>query len=229
MKDSIARLIALCAVTAILVPVLGCQKSESVPPKTDAGRQTASGGGAKDADRKTEPTSLSTSETPGAKKAPEKKKAADPARDPASASKPAALPKADIDTNQGKYFDGVPVEIAANGKPTTMLYYPPRMINVIFTQGGKQKVRLLLGTVTVSGDSGNKLEVHISAMPINPSSGQMKKIAVIYSDKAEKGQSWSATALGLNIKLEALDFGESSDPVFPGTGMSWMKLRITAK
>lgn len=228
MKDHIARLIALCAATAILVPMQGCQKSASGPPKIDAERQTAAAGGAKDADKKTDPTSLSTSETPGAKKAGEKK-AAEPAGDPAFASRPAALPKADIDTNQGKYFDGVPVEIAADGKPTTVLYYPPRMTSVIFTQGGKQKVRLLLGTVTVSGDSGNKLEVHISAFPLNSSSGQMTKIAVIYSDKAEKGQSWSATALGMSIKLEALDFGESDDPVFPGTGMSWMKLRITAR
>ncbi len=100
---------------------------------------------------------------------------------------------------------------------------------VSLTEGGRQKANLTFGTVTSAGAKGNALEVHVLARPDKPSDSKFERVALIYSDKTTKGQSWTASAAGMSFDVQVLDYGEWPSSPFPGTGMGWMKLRLTVK
>lgn len=228
----------LCAMTAAMLLMQGCRKTTSAPPQTVSERQTASTNKTASAEsEKTKPRSVSTGTDDVAR--PKKTTAGKPtapklSEDQAFAPKPTPLPKADIDSHDPKYAevrDGKmqSAKIEADGKPVTVLYLPPYMFTIALTKNGQEKVYLTFGTVTASGEAGNRMEIHILARHIKPADSKFEKVALIYSDKTKPGQKWTATAAGMDLRIEALDFGESNESPFPGTGMGWLKLKITAK
>lgn len=231
----------LIAVTAVLLMTQACRKAASVPPKTDVSKQVVTGNEAKPPDKeqakvdspKPKPASTDTAATVAPKK-PVPKPAPKTTTEPKVTAQPkaAALPKVDIDAHDAKFADGRPPKLEANGKPVTLLYYPPHMFSVVLTRNGQEAGSLMLGTITGGGGEGPSLaEIRIAARrnTSDPQLGKFQDVAVIYPGTTKKGQTWNVTAGGMDFKVEALDFGEWSDSMFPGSGMGWIELRISAK
>lgn len=218
----------LCAVTAVLLMTHACRKAASVPPTTDASKQVASSESpreeqAKSDSEKPKPSATDTATTVATKK---------PAPKVRTQPKATALPKVDIDAHDAKFAEGRSPKVEANGKPVTLLYFPPHMFSLVLTRGGQEKASLLLGTITGGGEEGPNLsEIRLAARrnTSDPELGKFQEVAVIYPGATKKGQTWKATAGGMDFKVEALDFGEWSDSMFPGSGMGWIELKITAK
>gem|GEM_PF-6177607 len=216
----------LCGMIAVLMSLQGCRKAETLPPKADSNKQAAV----------TEDVKTETSkpgDKPSNTSAPEATKQAPPWRNPSpnpeAQTTSNAPPSADIDCRDAKYAGGERPKIEANGKPVTFLYYPPQMFTAIITRSGQDKASLTFGTFSVTGGEEDRLELHILARALKPDDGKFEKVAMIESNKVKKGQSWTASAVGMSFKVEALEFGEWADSPFPGSGMGWIKLRISAR
>ena len=221
----------LIAVTAVLLMTQACRKAASVPPTTNVSKQVATGNKAEPPDKeqakadseKPKPSSTDTAATVAPKK---------PAPKTATQPKATALPKVDIDAHDAKFADGRPPKLEANGKPVTLLYFPPHMFNVALTRNGQEKATLMFGTITGGGEEGPSLsEIRLAARrnTSDPELGKFQDVAVIYPGTTKKGQKWTATAGGMNFRVEVVDFGEWSDSMFPGSGMGWIELKITVK
>jgi len=215
----------------LLIIIQGCQKAASVPPKPHSSRQTVSAGKIETPKPgKPKPASTGTAESPKPGK-PTAGKPPTPPKPPQKqglAPKPSPLPSADINTNDAKYADGQMPKLEANGKPVTVLYLPPHMFSIELTRNGKLEAYFTFLTMTATGENGNRLEVHLTVRGSGPE-GKFEPIGLIKSDATKKGQTWAGTAAGMSFKVEALDYGEWTDSPFPGSGMGWLKLRITAK
>ncbi len=208
-----------------MLAIQGCQRAASVAPtKTgSAGKTTAETGQVE----KDAPESTAAAEQP--EKTAEKKPAEEKAP---PAAKAAAPPKADIDSRDSKYSDGKYPRIQADGKPVTLLYCPPSLLNINVAQGGQDKAVMTFGTITVGNDSGQRLaEIHIAARMISkdPAKSEYRRLGVVYTDRIEPGQTFTGSAAGMEFKVEVLDNGKWSDSIFEGSESGWIKLRVTAK
>lgn len=221
----------LCAVTAVLLMTQAYRKAASVPPKTDVSKQVATRNKAESPGTEQEKAdsqkAKSVSTDAAATVAPKK-----PAPKATTQPKATPLPKVDIDAHDPKFANGQSPKVEANGKPVTLLYFPPHMFSVALTHGGQEKATLMFGTITAGGeDSPSLAEIRIAARrnTSDPELGKFQDVAVIYPGATKKGQTWTASAGGMDFKVEALDFGEWSDSMFPGSGMGWIELKMTVK
>jgi len=215
----IAGACTLCALIALLALAGGCRKeAATAPPETAAGKSPAA--------EQVVPKQAKVSKPDEAsQKAQSERSVTDerPAETP---------PKADIDSHDPKYANGSTPKIAADGRPVTVLYYPPHMFNLALTDGGADKVSVAFGTVVLVGDAGNKLaEVRIALSDSSKGLGTTgyETLAVIEPDKLRRGKTWRGSRAGMNITVEALDYGRWEESVLPESDIGWIKLRIRAE
>lgn len=223
-RNQFSTAAALFVVMALVFAIHGCQKAVTVPPKKDSGKETTATAKT-DQSKADVPVSTAvpvqpkktSSDKPAAEK-PAPKQAADP------------LPKADIDCRDSKYLDGKSPRIQADGKPVTLLYYPPSLFNVTIVRGGNDQAVLTFGSITEGSADGHQLaEIHIAARPSDPQKGDYTRVALIYSDRIKEGQTYTSSAAGMEFKVEVLGNGAWSDSMFEGSKAGWVKLRITVK
>jgi len=146
---------------------------------------------------------------------------------PAADEKPAP-PTADIDSGDPKYYGKSRPEIIADGKPVTVLYRPPHMFGVILKAPGEKTKRgdLTLATMTVTSERGSEIEIHIL---LRDKAGQIEPVGRVTPGTIRKGQAWTKSVGGLEVRIEVVDHGTSPESPVAGSPLAWLKLQVSAE